>query len=383
MKRPGQTRIRVVSLVAWLSLLLVAHTDVINTHHRVEDLAGWQRALWAAAFTVFGMALWQCTHPALSLRTRRHWGLLLSGCACVAILLFPQGGNMVGLMITAAGAVAAVMTLRRTLALIFLQSLCLIGALSGELGWAGGAFLTFNFLMFQMFMAGLVFISNREFLSRQALAESHLQLRFTQALLEETARTAERARISRELHDGLGHHLTILGLDLELAAHVPHAEERLAAVQRARALNRQLMGVVRESIDALRVYDWEDVQRVQAAVCASNPDLHVEVRVPEVGQALPQAVTHACLRLFQESVTNTIKYAQARHFWYHVLVQGQELTVLAWDDGAARLPLTVGRGLDGLGARIRALGGTFQTTLTPGGAVHLRASLPLDMAGHP
>src|SRR5437764_9492511 len=87
------------------------------------------------------------------------------------------------------------------------------------IAWRQAETLTFAllYLVFQLFAYFAVRIAHSETLARQALAEANAELKVTAGLLDISSRTAERLRIARDLHDLLGHHLTALGLNLEVA----------------------------------------------------------------------------------------------------------------------------------------------------------------------
>ena len=93
---------------------------------------------------------------------------------------------------------------------------------------AGGAYLGF-----QMFAMATSTLTALERTARGELARANAELQATQALLAEDSRVAERLRISRDLHDMLGHHLTALSLQLEVAS-------RLASGPASDALPRRM-----------------------------------------------------------------------------------------------------------------------------------------------
>src|SRR5204863_1503702 len=89
-------------------------------------------------------------------------------------------------------------------------------------------------------------------------ARANAELHATRALLVEDSRVAERLRISRDLHDTLGHHLTALSLQLEVASRLasgPAAER----VTEAHAITRLLLGDVRDVVSRLRESSHFDV----------------------------------------------------------------------------------------------------------------------------
>jgi signal transduction histidine kinase len=84
------------------------------------------------------------------------------------------------------------------------------------------------------------------------------ELRATRALLAESTRIAERMRIARELHDLIGHHLTALSLNLEVASHLSN-EAASEHVRKAQSTARLLLADVREAVSELRQDDAIDL----------------------------------------------------------------------------------------------------------------------------
>ena len=185
------------------------------------------------------------------------------------------------------------------------------------------------------------------------------------------AAAAERARIAREMHDIVAHHLTaIVALSDGAAAQVRRAPDRAKAAMAEVASTgrlalrdtRQLLGVLREdqvpaelaplsgdaSVDQL-------VERVRSAGLA--------VRYETVGDSrvASSAVGLCVYRVIQEALTNTMKHAgRGAHATVRVQYAPSEIHVLAEDDGqgTATLPLPPsGHGLEGMRERVKAFGG--------------------------
>src|SRR4030095_14137207 len=94
-------------------------------------------------------------------------------------------------------------------------------------------------------------VAMRETRARQELARVHAELRATQGLLAESVREAERVRISREVHDTLGHHLAALSVNLEVATHL--AQGKAAEhVGQAHTLAKRLLADIRNVVGTLR-----------------------------------------------------------------------------------------------------------------------------------
>lgn len=378
------TLLRWGGLLAWLAELVPIGFDVTDRQVSLRQLAAPEFAVWLLAYLTFGAAYWWVTwrteHWIATGGERRRLARLL-GCGVMALsaltvnAIFSSRADMSVLLILLAALLPGLLPWRLTLLWITAQSAALALVLPGQFG-TGGALYTGVFMGgVQALTALLIQALGNERNARKALAELNVKFRFTRALLQQVTREAERTRISRELHDSLGHHLTILGLELELAAHLPGSEVR-ASIERARALNKLLLADVRASVGSLRAEpgDWRLLLR---EVTSGIPGLHVHLSVPDGCVAPPPRQAAALLRFAQEVVTNTIKHAHARNLWVSVRCAACELTVRAHDDGHVQWPLTPGHGLIGMQERLGELNGALVLTPGPQGGLQLEARLPL------
>jgi signal transduction histidine kinase len=197
----------------------------------------------------------------------------------------------------------------------------------------------------------------REQRLRRELSQAHLDLRAASALLTESARTAERLRISRDLHDLIGHQLTVLTLELEAAKH-REGERAREHVDRANQVARDLLADVRLTVSELRTTS-SDLSEALRQVVHDLPDLDVTVDVePDIQVDEEQAV--ALVRAVQEIATNTMRHAAARELWIEVTARPPGVVLTAVDDGRGYRELAPGNGLRGLTERFEALGGGVQ-----------------------
>ena len=195
----------------------------------------------------------------------------------------------------------------------------------------------------------------REQRLRQELADAHVELQAASILLSESARTAERLRISRELHDLIGHQLTVLTLELETARHVDVDDAR-AHLDRADRVARDLLGDVRTTVGRLRT-ESPDLERSLRAMTAVLPGLDVSISIsPRLNIGEQQSA--ALIRAAQEIVTNTLRHADARELHLEVAVEHDDVILVARDDGQGAAQPTPGNGLRGLQERFAELGGT-------------------------
>ena len=159
--------------------------------------------------------------------------------------------------------------------------------------------------------------ARRETAARERLAAANAELEATRELLAQSARLAERAAIGRDLHDLLGHHLTALSLNLEIASHQTEGDAR-ARVETAQSVTKLLLGDVRAVVGSLRPTDRLDLPAAlqKLADGIPRPRIHIAV-VPDL--AVEDPVTgEVVLRCAQEIVTNAVRHAQrgeplARH----------------------------------------------------------------------
>jgi signal transduction histidine kinase len=188
------------------------------------EMSGWQAIAWWLAFVVFGLGL---TIAALSgwfggsadTRNLALLSILLLSAFAMTFNSLDAAKYMSSLtLITAAGRLPYVVSLRTSWLATIGIALIVIVHYAAYGGWpvvlTGGGAVT----------AGLVFIVNhslndlREREARAALLALNAELHATRGLLAEHSRAAERLRISRDLHDTLGHHLTGLSIQLDVAA---------------------------------------------------------------------------------------------------------------------------------------------------------------------
>ena len=197
----------------------------------------------------------------------------------------------------------------------------------------------------------------REQRLRRELSEAHIELRAASALLTESARTAERLRISRDLHDLIGHQLTVLTLELEAARH-REGEQAREHVDRANRVARDLLADVRLTVGELRTASSGLTEALRQVV-RDLPDLEVTVDVGADVQVDEDQVA-ALVRAVQEIVTNTIRHADARELWIEVAARPAGVVLTAVDDGRGYRELVPGNGLRGLTERFEALGGDVE-----------------------
>lgn len=221
------------------------------------------------------------------------------------------------------------------------------------------------------FLAGRLIVAERE--RRQQLAFTNGELRATRRLLDQTARVSERLRIARDLHDTLGHHLTAMVVNLELAGRVPPAEAP-RIVERSLVLSKLLLSDVRETVQEMRSSQSVDLaaslQEMAASVATQR--VHLDLDTPYAMEDAEAAQT--LLRCAQEALTNAMRHSDARQIWIELRETESGHSLAVRDDGRGSKNLVPGNGLRGMRERLETLGGTLSVAGVPG--FEVRAMIP-------
>lgn len=330
--------------------------------------------LFALYLVAYSACMWLMGAIAHRWTVRSFAVVAVTGMALV--LLSPGGGWTPILIVLSAALSVHVVDRRWTVAVISANTLALAIA-----GWvstssiAQTAFTAVLYLILQTVSVLAVATHRADIRSRQRLAEAHTELRATSTLLENASRANERLRIARDLHDVIGHQLTALALELEVASHHAHppADEHVA---RARTIAKDLLGNVRATVDHLR-QETPQVRRSLEAVVEGLPRPTVHLDVADQLQ-VDEATATALVRSVQEIVTNTIRHSEAHQLWIELAVtdDGGVIQLDARDDGFGARELTLGNGLRGLRERIEDLGGEVRFAGDDGFVVSAQIPVP-------
>jgi signal transduction histidine kinase len=201
------------------------------------------------------------------------------------------------------------------------------------------------------------------------------ELRATRALLAESARVNERTRISRELHDLLGHHLTALSLNLEVAGHLSEGRVR-EHVHQAHTLARLLLTDVREAVSALRDSGAIDLAAALRPLAENVPSLAIHMDIDDPLALDDPERAHVLLRCTQEIITNAVRHAGAANLWIRAARRDGRIELEARDDGHGVAEIVPGNGLRGMRERLAQQGGGIAYGATPEGGFGLSLWLP-------
>jgi signal transduction histidine kinase len=220
------------------------------------------------------------------------------------------------------------------------------------------------------------------------LQQAHDQLQEYALRVEELAVVEERNRLAREMHDTLGHRLTVASVQLEAAERLcPTDAERAAGmVGTVREQIREALAELRSTVAALRAPIEADLHLRSALRrliehFEKATGLTVNRVLPEEMPPLPDAYRLALFRAAQEALSNIQKHAGASQVWLVLTAADEAVSLLVSDDGKGLAPRTDhdGFGLQGLNERAAQLGGELHVEPRPGGGTQLSFRLPLLM----
>ena len=206
------------------------------------------------------------------------------------------------------------------------------------------------------------------------------ELREARGELARLAVSEERVRIARDLHDLLGHTLSLIALKSDLAAKLVgsdpgRAREEMIDVQH---VTRQALGEIREAVHGYRRVAFTDaLDGARAALSAAG----IDCRVDAVPAELPAEVESVLAWAVREATTNVVRHSSA-HACAITLATGAEAVALQVEDDGSGGQAGNGdsAGLTGLAERARLLDGTLEAGARPEGGFRLRVTLPLGPA---
>jgi signal transduction histidine kinase len=223
--------------------------------------------------------------------------------------------------------------------------------------------------------------------TRQRLAASLAALRLArEAELDgraERAKSTERARIGREIHDAVGHHATLIAVEAAALEATTSEPETKVAAARMRGLAKASLAEMRSALGLVgsrseAVSGLPDVTELVAK--ARQAGMTVEMTMPTAQPDVLPAVSRAAFRIVQESLTNAAKHAPGAQVRVVVAV-GDALVVevTSGPTAAVRQPTdSGGQGLTGMAERATTVGGSLDVDRQPGGMFTVRARLPLN-----
>jgi signal transduction histidine kinase len=215
------------------------------------------------------------------------------------------------------------------------------------------------------------------------LAEANQSLRTYAMQAEELAITKERNRLAREIHDGLGHYLTTVYMQIQAAraVFIIDPQKALEALIKAQNLSQEALVDVRQSVAALRDTPGsqlplpEEVTRLLHA--CEGAGLGNDLKILGAPRTLSPQAQQTVFRAVQEGINNACKHAKAGCLWVTLdYTQADRVRLVMQDDGIGANHMDGGFGLVGMRERVNLLNGEFAVKTAPGEGFRLEVSIP-------
>ncbi|MET0495945.1 MAG: sensor histidine kinase [Actinoplanes sp.] len=255
---------------------------------------------------------------------------------------------------------------------------------AGTLSLAQVLFTAGLFVVMVVFPATLARLSAQRRRILTLMHERTLHLSEQQQIVAERARVREANRIAREMHDSLGHRLTLISLYTGALRSAPERPDE--TLRLLHATSTSAMDELRDILAVLRDESPEEEPRQRATLAdvesllADARSAGVHVTFARSGEAVevPAMVDQAAYRTLQEGITNALRHARGSAIQAALRYEDDAL-ILEVVNGPGRPHdgVTSGQGLYGLAERVRIAGGVLYHGAEPGGGFRIAATLPL------
>jgi two-component system sensor histidine kinase DesK len=293
-------------------------------------------------------------------KTRRQSYLLLAAMGVLGLAYLPSNPSSCGMIVYVA---AFVPFISDSVAVVVgtLAALCGAVAIEGYLlhinGWSWG------FAAFLCIIVGLTnLLTSQKIRSREKLQLAHEEI-------EQLAKVAERERIARDLHDVLGHTLSVIVLKSELAGRLFERDPQRARqeISEVEQVSRKALSEVREAIRGYRSEGLAaEIERAHRTLDAAGVTLTCESKPPSLSPAEETVLALAV----REAVTNIVRHAHASKCRMQFVNQNGHTLLTVEDDGRGNIRQE-GNGLRGMRERIEGLGGRFSIDGKQGTRIHI------------
>jgi two-component system, NarL family, sensor histidine kinase DesK len=364
--------------VVWLPLIIPSFFRLFQAHltllHLIATLVG-----VALFFGIYLLASWRRAQLLVATSSiPRHtetstWLTIVALTALSLTLTLLGGSEWNALFYYTSGYVGGSLTVRRSILVVFLITLLalVVGWLAG-LGWL-------DLVQMVVFIPAIVFITRSVLWS----VTTSWQLHSARKEIARLAVMTERLRIARDLHDLLGHNLSLIALKSELAGRlISVAPERAATeIGDIEHVARTTLQEVREAVSAYRQPTLKsELQAAQEILAAAGIAYRYDGD-EDILDGLPTTIEATLSWAVREGVTNVIRHSRAHQCTIRVTRDAQEICIEVIDDGRGASSINIsdneGNGLRGLAERVEKLGGRCEASPRVGGGFLLAVSVPL------
>ncbi|MGW5660255.1 sensor histidine kinase [Streptomyces sp. NPDC003758] len=356
MGRPPRNRRELLRKILWIGVWLVFLSSPVH------DLASGRHTTGGTAAGWLGLAAFVAVYLSLLFRnmgrpyTRRFIGGIVVVLAALATLLNLTLGpsNWLGLFVYVSVACGATLPLRTAY-----WAIPATGAVMALVGFQGAAADEVENLLLLVVLIGYAMTGVGQ------LVRTTIELRKARATVAQLAANEERLRLARDLHDLLGHSLSLITLKSELAGRMlpDHPEKAAQQVADIERVSRQALVDVREAVTGYRRPRLSaELAGAQVALTAAGvtADIPTEPDLTGVAEESESVLAWA----LREAVTNVVRHSGAGRCTIEVLqrqtLDGRMLELSVEDDGSGGAGNGPGNGLTGLTERLEKAGGTLE-----------------------
>ncbi|AXB44573.1 sensor histidine kinase [Amycolatopsis albispora] len=202
----------------------------------------------------------------------------------------------------------------------------------------------------------------------------------------EEALTGERLRIARELHDVVAHSMSLIAVKASVANHVAEQDpgEARDALRIIEETSRGTLTELRRLLGVLRSPDGAELAPAPGIdglgkLAEHAREAGIDVKLSVDHAELPESLSLSVHRIVQESLTNVVKHAAAKHCEVVISVDEHNVRIEVTDDGRGPGAGSGGHGLLGMRERVMMYGGAFEAGAAPPGGFRVHARLPREV----
>ena len=387
MKKPGIISSGNLAFVIVVLASYVSATTTLLYSRRAVPL--WELAVLitaAVAYLIVGTYGFSLARRCAKGRSAALYFIVQLLIAALLIKLRGHAGELSFILLPLAGQSALLLPMHWMIAVCALIYLLLVMPLIMVSRWVDAVIVALAYGVGVIFVVVFTRIAASEREARASLSEANRQLREHAAQVEELAVTKERNRLAREIHDSLGHYLTVVNVQIGAAQAMFSQDSKRALdhLSKAQTLTQEGLAEVRRSVAALRASPTESrplAEAVGELVDQWNAT-GLKTTLTVLG-TLRQLTPQADLTLYraaQEALTNVSKHASANRVDLILNYVNPESVLLAVQDngvgGAGADELNTGFGLLGVRERVQLLGGEVRIHTGRNDGFKLEVELP-------
>lgn len=313
---------------------------------------------------------------------------IIQGVLSITVIYVSPLKGFVGIMLLPLASQAVFMYPKRVaLGIGIVLWILTAGVLLAPYGWASFRMGLLSYSPAYIFTILFSFITREALGAREhaiglknELENANQQLRAQAAQAEELATIRERNRLAREIHDGVGHYLTVINVQAEAAQALLKTEPNRAneALGKIAGLSRDALADVRRSVGSLRAEDQRPPLVETLRDLAKNAAIPIEFTIVGEPRPLSSAAEHTLFRAAQEGITNIAKHAHATESWLELDFTAADRAKLKLKDNGQGPGQneTSGFGICGMRERVDLLGGSVTSGKREEGGFQINVEVP-------